>query len=122
MRMKTFDDCFHTVLNMPAPTSNVRLQSAQLSYARPHSINAGLHHQDAILKEMKTAQQGNDTQTEPETEIGKAALHNLQLTTKSAEWIDLDTALKGPRHVAKTLHQEIAGRSFYAWQILESQC
>ena len=34
------------------------------------------------------------------TDIDEAVLHNLQLTSRSAEWIDLDTALKGPNHVA----------------------
>ena len=107
MQMKIFDDCFHTLLNTPVRGSNVRLQKAQLSYAQPHSIEGALLHQDAILKEMKTAQTGGETEINPETEIGKAVLHNLQQGSQTAEWIDLDTALKGPAYVAKLLIKKL---------------
>jgi hypothetical protein len=103
IQMKIFDDTFHTVLNTPTTTNNGILQNPQLSYARPHSINAALQHQDAILQAMRSAQQGNATQNLADTEIGNAVLHNLQQTTRSAEWIDLDNVLKGPSHMAKQL-------------------
>ena len=34
-------------------------------------------------------------------------MHNLQLRSRSAEWIDLDTALRGPVHVAKLLIKKL---------------
>ena len=34
-------------------------------------------------------------------------LHNLQLTSPSAKWIDLDAALRGPVHVAKLLIRKL---------------
>ena len=78
MQMKAFDDCFHTVLNTPVRASAVKLQKEQLSYAQPHSITGALLHQDAILQEMQTVQKGGETQVTPETDIGRAVLHNLQ--------------------------------------------
>ena len=101
MQMKIFDDCFHTVLNMSVRASNAKPQKAQLSYAQPHSINGALLHQDAILEEMRTVQMGGEAEINPETDIGRAVLHNLQLRSRTAEWIDLESALKGPAHVAK---------------------
>ena len=101
MQMKMFDDCFHAVLNTPVRASTAKPQRAQLSYAQSHSINSALLHQDAILKEMRTVQTDGDTEINRETDIGAAVFHNLQLRSRTAEWIDLDTALKGPAYVAK---------------------
>jgi hypothetical protein len=56
---------------------------------------------------MRNAQKNNDTEINPETDIGKAVLHNLNLSSRSAEWIDLDTSLKGPVHVAKLLIKKL---------------
>ena len=92
MQMKSFDDCFHTVLNTPVRPSTVKLQTAHLSYAQPHSITGALLHQDAILQEMRTVQKGGETEITPETDIGRAVLHNLQFKSRTAEWIDLETA------------------------------
>ena len=107
MQMKTFDDCFHTVLNTPVRTSDGKPQKAHLSYAQPHLISDALMHQEAIVKEMRTAQTTGETEMNPETDIGRAVLHNLQQTSRSAVWIDLDTALKGPAHVAKLLIKKL---------------
>ena len=107
VQMKIFDDCFHTVLNTPVPASNAQSQKEQLSYAHPQLINQALLHQDAILAQMRTAQKGDNTEIDIETAIGRAVLHNLNLTSRSAEWIDLDTALKGPVHVAKFLIKKL---------------
>jgi len=107
MQMKIFHDCFHTVLNTPVRASHAKPQKAQLSYAQQHSINGALLHQDAILKEMKTVQTNSETEINPETDIGAAVLHNLQLRSRTAEWIDLETALKGPAYVAKQLIQKL---------------
>ena len=101
MQMKRINDCFHTVLNTPVRASTVKLQKAQLSYAQPHLITGALLHQDAILQEMRTVQKGGETEITPETDIGRAVLHNLQFRSRTAEWIDLDGALKGPAYVAK---------------------
>ena len=103
LQMKAFDDRFHTVLNTPVPASNAKPQSPQLAYAQLHSIADALLHQDAILKEMRTVQLGGETEVNSETDIGRAVLHNLQLRSRTAEWIDLETTLKGPVHVAKLL-------------------
>jgi hypothetical protein len=97
----------------PAVRQQVRLQSTprrtrcrgqcQCDEMTEIVLNSLLHHKKMHALAAMTAQQGNDTHIELETQIGKAVLHNLQLTTKSAGWIDLDTALKGPSHVAKHL-------------------
>ena len=107
MQMKVFDDCFHTVLNAPVQASNLKPQKTQLSYAQPRWTDHALLHQDAILKEMAIVQQGGETDIKPETDIGQAVLHNLQLRSRTAEWIDLESALKGPAHVAKTLIKKL---------------
>ena len=107
MQMKSFDECFHAELHTPLPASTAKPQKPQLSYAHPHSVNAALLHQDAILKEMKNAQHSSEADMNLETDIGKAVLHNLQLTSRSAYWIDLATALKGPVHVAKFLVKKL---------------
>ncbi len=59
--MNSFDDCFHTVLNTPAPAhggaevgAQVGAHVAQLSYGRPDWINTAPQHQYAGLKEMRT--------------------------------------------------------------------
>ena len=87
VQMKIFNDRFHTVLNTPVPPNDVQLQDAQLSYVRPHSITAALQYQDAIVKEMQAAQKGSKTERQdlnPEDDIGKAVLHNLQREPRSA--------------------------------------
>ena len=107
MQMKSFVDCFHTVLNTPVRESTVKLQKAQLSYAQPHSITGALLHQDAILQEMRTVEKGGETEITPENDLGRAVLHNLQLKSRTAEWIDLESALKGPAYVAKALIRKL---------------
>ena len=107
MQMKIFDDRYHTVLNTPVRASHTKPQKPQLSYAQLHSIDGALLHQDAILKQMKTAQNPSEIDADPETDIGKAVLHNLQQKSRSAEWIDLPTALRGPAHVAKFLIKKL---------------
>ena len=107
LQMKAFDDCFHTVLNTPVPASNAKPQRPQLAYAQLPSIAGALLHQDAILKEMRTVQLGGETEVNSETDIGRAVLHNLQLRSRTAEWIDLETTLKGPVHVAKLLIKKL---------------
>ena len=107
MQMKKFDDCFHAVLNTPVPASKAKPQKASLSYAQPQAVDAALLHQDAIVKEMKTAYAGGEPEINPETDIGRAVLQNLQPRNRTAEWIDLDTALKGPAHVAKALIKKL---------------
>ena len=105
--MKIFDDCFHAVLNTPVQASNLKPQKAQLSYAQPHSVTAALRHQDAILQEMRTVAKGGEAEVSPDTDIGRALLHNLQSRSRTAEWIDLPTALKGPAYVAKLLVKKL---------------
>ena len=107
MQMKSFDDCFHTQLNTPVRASKSKAQKAQLSYAQPHSIDGALLHQDAILQVVRTVQKGGETEITPETDIGRAVLHNLQFKSRTAEWIDLKTALKGPAYVAKLLIRKL---------------
>ena len=105
--MKIFDDCFHTVLNTPVQASDLKPQKAQLSYAQPHSVTGALRHQDAILQEMRTVAKGGEAEVSPDTDIGRALLHNLQSRSRKAEWIDLPTALKGPAYVAKLLVKKL---------------
>ena len=104
MQMKRFNDCFHTVLNTPVQASTVNLthlSNGQLnipsppSYAQPCLITAASLHQDAILQQMRTIEKGGTTEISPETDIGSAVLHKLQSTSRTAEWIDLETALRG---------------------------
>ena len=56
---------------------------------------------------MKTAQAGGEPEINPETDIGRAVLHNLQPRSRTAEWIDLEAALKGPVYVAKALIKKL---------------
>ena len=107
MQMKIFDNCFHTVLNTPVQASKARPQKPLLSYGQPHAIDSALLHQDAIVKEMRMMQNGGDITSDPETDIGKAVLHNLQPRSRTAEWIDLEAALKGPAYVAKILIKKL---------------
>ena len=107
MQMKIFDDRFHTVLNTRIPAANTKPQKAQLSYAQPRWIDGALLHQDAIVKEMRTAQSGGEVDVNKETDIGQAVWHNLQQRSRSAEWIDLDSALKGPAYVANLLIKKL---------------
>ena len=58
---------------------------------------------------MQTVQIDGDTEINRETDIGAAVFHNLQLRSRTAEWIDLDTALKGPAYVAKLLIKNARG-------------
>ena len=78
--MKIFDDRFHAVLNTPVPANQSETQKQQLCYGCPHSSNVALLHQDAILKEMRNAQQRGEIEANTETDIGKAVFANLQLT------------------------------------------
>ena len=107
MQMKSFHDRFHTVLNTPVRKSTAKLQTFQLSYVQAHLVTYALLHQDAILQEMRIVHQGGETEIGSETDIGRAVLHNLHFKSRSAEWIDLDGALKGPVHVAKVLIQKL---------------
>ena len=95
------------MLNTPVRESTVKLQQSQLSYAHSHSINGALLHQDAILQEMRIVQKCRETEITPESDIGRAVLHNLQFTSRTAEWIDLETAFKGPAYVAKLLIRKL---------------
>ena len=101
--MKIFNDCFHTMLNTPVPPCEVKPQKAQLSYAQPHSINGVLLHKDAIPKEMRIAYTGSEIAINAETDNGC----DLQQRARSAEWTDLDLALKGPARVAKLLIKKL---------------
>ena len=66
-----------------------------------HLINGALLHHDAILEEIRTVQMGSETEINQEADIGRAVLHNLQLRSRTAQWIDLENALKGPAYVAE---------------------
>jgi hypothetical protein len=107
LQMKAFDDCFHTTLHAPVQASDEKPQHAMLTYAQPQSINDALLHQDAILKEMRNVQMGNETQINADSDIGTAVLHNLRQQPRTAEWIHLETALKGPAYVAKELIRKL---------------
>ena len=107
MQMKMFDERFHSQLNTPVQASTSMPQTAQLSYALAHSIDGALLHQDAILKEMRIIQDGGDSNVDAETDIGTAVLHNLRGKDRTAEWFDLDNALKGPCHIAKLLIKKL---------------
>ena len=111
MQLEIFDDCFLTMLSTPVPACNVRPRKAQLSYAQSRSINDALHHQDAILKEMRIVQTGGETGTNAATDTGKAVLRNLQQRIRSAEWIDLDTALGPTQLIAKLLAPNLASNT-----------
>ena len=50
---------------------------------------------------------GGETEITAVTDIGRAVLHNLQFRSRTAEWIDLETALKGPAYVAKVLIKKL---------------
>ena len=56
---------------------------------------------------MRTVAKGCETEITSETDIGRAVLHNLQFKSRTAEWIDLETALKGPAYVAKLLIRKL---------------
>ena len=56
---------------------------------------------------MRTLQNGGEPEIDPQTDIGKAVLHNLQQRSRTAEWIDLESALKGPLYVAKLLIKKL---------------
>ena len=61
---------------------------------------------------MKTFQIGGDPEINAETVIGRAVLHNLQLRSRTAEWIDLEDALEGPTYVAKLLIKTLPGKPY----------
>ena len=98
--MKAFDACFHNVLNTPVPQDRTKAQKPMFCCGCPDLSNAAITHQDAIVKEMHTAQDVDSTKVNLETNIGQIPSHNLQLGDRSAEWIELPTALKGPVHVS----------------------
>ena len=64
-QMKIFDDRFHAVLNAPVPANQSEAQKPQFCYGCPHSSNVALLHQDAILKEMRNAQQRGEIEVNP---------------------------------------------------------
>jgi len=103
VQMKQFHDRYHRLMNTPLPPLTVEIKQTQHLYAQPHLINGALLHQDAILKEMRTVQNGGNTEMQPETDIAQAVLHNLRPRSRTAEWIDLPSVLKGPLYVAKLL-------------------
>ena len=107
MQMKSFDDCYHAVMNTTLPPCTAEPEGTQHLYAHAHSAADALLHQDAILKEMRTLQNGGEPTIDPQTDIGKAVLHNLQQRSRTAEWIDLESALKGPLYVAKLLIKKL---------------
>ena len=65
--------------------------------------------QDAIMKHLRrTATMQDDMPVDDiDSIIPKAVLHNLQLTSPSAKWIDLDAASRGLVHVAKLLIKKL---------------
>ena len=107
LQMKCFDECFHTVLNTPVQPSEKTPQKVQLSYVQPESIAHALLYQDSILQEMRTAQNSGETKVDPNSDIGEAVLHNLKQRSRTAEWIDLPTALQGPAAVARRLIKKL---------------
>jgi len=107
-QMKMFDDVFHEALNTRVQPNQVEPCEMQVAYARPSSINAAFQHQEAVLKEMLNAQHSDSSiEMKPDDDIGRAVLHNLELGSLSAVWIDLEDALKGPAHVAKMLIKKL---------------
>ena len=112
--MKEFDDCFHTLLNTPVPSTNAPrhlneadVQKPHFSYGSSNLVEFALLRQNAIVTEMGNSEKNGQIETEAETEIGKAVQHNMQMKSRSAEWIDLPTALQGPSHVAEFLIKKL---------------
>ena len=108
VQMKMFDDRFHTVLNTPVPANSVNLQEKQFSYVRAQSVNNALQYQDAVVKQMKAVQlDGKSISQDTDDDIEQIVLHNLSTEQRSAEWIELADALKGPAHVARMLIKKL---------------
>ena len=101
------DDVFHEALNARVQPEQVQPSDIPFSCGRACSFTSALQHQEAILKEINAVQQRGNSQIDPDSQVGKAVLHNLQLETRSAVWIDLPEALKGPCHVAKMLIRKL---------------
>ena len=81
-----------------------------------------LIHQDAFLTEMQNGLKEVETELNPDTNIGRAVLHNLQLRSRSAEWNDLDTALKCTLQHGKTSHPQATGRALQTRQAAHTEC
>ena len=110
VQMKMFDDRFHTVLNTPVPANSVNLQEKQFSYVHAQSVNNALQYQDAVVKQMKAVQlDGKSISQDTDDDIEQIVLHNLSTEQRSAEWIELADALKGPAHVARMLIKKLQG-------------
>ena len=54
---------------------------------------------------MRAAQQGSETELSPESDIGKAALHNLKLLVRRAD--RFRHRRKGPHLIAKSLTKKL---------------
>ena len=102
IQMKVFDDGFHTVLHAPVRASHVKPQNAQLSYAQPRWINAALLQQDAILKAMRTLEQGGETDFDPETCVGQAVSHDHNSYTP----------YRCPLHISRKTHADNVPSTF----------
>ena len=50
LQMKSFDDCYHAVMNTTLPACTAEPEVTQHSYAHVRSVADALLHQDAILK------------------------------------------------------------------------
>ena len=94
IQTKVFDNVVHEGPNARVQPDQFNPEDLPRSYGRACSLHAILQHQEAILKEMHAVQQRGNTDMNPEDDVGKAVLHNLQLENRSA-------------HVAKMLIQNI---------------
>jgi len=104
VQMKVFDDRFHDALNTPVRQSPVKLYEVQLAYTNAQAQAAALKTQDAILQQLRAEQPDIDAAgADPKDFVEAAVLHNLRKQNATRQWIDLDDALRGPAHVAKTL-------------------
>ena len=92
IQTNVFDDVFHEGPNARVQPDQVNPEDLPRSYGRACSLHAILQHQEAILKEMHAVQQRGSTEINPEKDVGKAVLHNLQLE-------DLPDALRVLAHV-----------------------
>ena len=70
---------------------------------------------DRILKQMRSVQHGDETESNGEVQLrGDAVLHNLQLRSRTAEWIEVDSELMGLAHMAKTIIRKLQDVRFKA--------
>ena len=69
---------------------------------------------DRILKQMRSVQHGDETEINGEADIGDAVLHNLQLRSRTAEWIEVDSELMGLAHIAKIIIRKLQDVRFKA--------